>query len=289
VQQAFKDGAIKEFERHSRLGFVSEEGFLAEVKRLRDLGFKRVTLKTGAYSMRELAMAIRYSSIAKIDLLTIDGAPGGTGMSPWRMMEEWGIPTFYLEALAYEFCEKLTKKGLRVPDIAIAGGFSAEDHIFKVLAMGSPYVKAVCMGRALMIPGMVGKNIGKWIKEGALPPTVSEYGKTEKEIFVCYEDLVKKYGKDMKEIPLGALGVYSFVQKIKVGLQQLMAGSRNFKISSISRPDLMALTEDASRVSGIPYVMDAYREEAEAILNGKNILKTRSNFKDRKAKVEVGG
>jgi len=286
-QKAFKDGAIKEFERHSRLGFVSEEAFLAEVARLRGLGFKRVTLKTGAYSMRELAMAIKYSSLAEIDLLTIDGAPGGTGMSPWRMMEEWGIPTFYLEALTYEFCQKLAKKGMRVPDIAIAGGFSNEDHIFKVLAMGAPHVKAVCMGRALMIPGMVGKNIGKWLQEGNLPVTVSEFGKTEKEIFVCYEDLLEKYGKDMKDIPLGAVGVYSFVQKIKVGLQQLMAGSRNFRLNTISRADLMSLTEDAAKVSGIPYVMDAYRKEAEAILDGKDIAGRINKNNHKKLQVAV--
>ncbi|MBU0599947.1 FMN-binding glutamate synthase family protein, partial [bacterium] len=96
VQQAVKDGAIKEFERHSRLGFIDEEGFYAEVERLRKIGFKRVTLKTGAYGLRELAMAIKWSSKAKIDLLTIDGAGGGTGMSPWRMMEEWGMPSLYL-------------------------------------------------------------------------------------------------------------------------------------------------------------------------------------------------
>jgi glutamate synthase domain-containing protein 2 len=268
-QEAFKDGALKEFERHSRLGFVSEESFMAEIKRLRELGFKRITLKTGAYSMKELAMAIRYSSLAKIDLLTIDGAPGGTGMSPWRMMEEWGIPTFYLQALTYEFCEKLAKKGMRIPDIAIAGGFSSEDHVFKVLALGAPFVKAVCMGRALMIPGMVGKNIGQWIKNKQLPSTVSEFGSTEKEIFVCYEELADKYGKEMKNIPLGAVGIYSFAQKIKVGLQQLMAGSRNFRVNAISRKDLISLTEDAAKISGIPYVMDAYRKEAEAILNGK--------------------
>jgi len=268
-KEAFKDGAIKEFERHSRLGFVSEEGFLAEVKRLRNLGFKRITLKTGAYSMRELAMAIRYASQAHIDLLTIDGAPGGTGMSPWRMMEEWGIPTFYLQALTYEFCEKLASKGMHIPDIAIAGGFSTEDHVFKVLAMGAPYVKAVCLGRALMIPGMVGKNIGIWLKNNDLPKTVSEFGTTEKEIFVCYEELRDKYGKDIENIPLGAVGVYTFVQKITVGLQQLMAGSRNFRISTISRDDLMSLTEEAAKVSGIPYVMEAYRREAEDILDGR--------------------
>jgi len=49
---------------------------------------------------------------------------------------------------------------MRVPDLAMAGGFSSEDGIYKVLAMGSPHFKAVCMGRALMIPGFVGKNIG---------------------------------------------------------------------------------------------------------------------------------
>ena len=266
VQEAYRATAIKEFERHSRLGFVSEEGFYAEVERLRKLGFKRITLKTGAYSMRELAMAIKYCSIAKIDLLTIDGAPGGTGMSPWRMMQEWGIPTFYLQALTNEFCGKLVKKGMRVPDIAIAGGFSSEDHIFKVLAMGAPYTKAVCMGRALMIPGMVGKNITTWIESNDLPKTVSEFGTTPEEIFVCYAELAEKYGNEMKNIPLGALGIYSFSQKIRVGLQQLMAGSRNFNLSTISRKDIMALTEDAAKVSGIPYVMDAYRAEVEEIL-----------------------
>lgn len=288
IQKAFKDGAIKEFERHSRLGFVSEESFLAEVKRLRELGFKRITLKTGAYSMRELAMAIKYSALARIDLLTIDGAPGGTGMSPWRMMEEWGIPTFYLEALTYEFCQRLTRKGTRVPDIAIAGGFSNEDHVFKVIAMGSPYVKAVCMGRALMIPGMVGNNIAKWIKEKNLPVTVSEFGKTEKEIFVCYEELLEKYGKAMKDISLGAVGVYSFVQKLKVGLQQLMAGSRNFRLSAVSRRDLMSLTEEAAKVSNIPYVMDAYREEAEAILDGENNSRRKNGFSRSQTQVAIG-
>jgi len=269
-QKAFKEGALKHFERHSRLGFVDQEGFMKEVERVRKLGAKRVTLKTGAYPMRELAMAIKWSSDAKLDLLTIDGAPGGTGMSPWRMMEEWGIPTFYLQAMTYDLCKKLADKGAFVPDIAMAGGFSTEDHIFKVLAMGAPFVKAVCMGRALMIPGMVGKNIGLWLQEGAnaLPKTVSEFGSTVEEIFVCYEDLVARYGKDtVKQMPLGAIGLYTFADKLRVGLQQLMAGSRNFTISTIGRDDVMALTTEAAQVSGIPYVMDAYREEAEKIIN----------------------
>ncbi len=267
-QAAFKDGSLKEFERHSRLGFIDEESFYAEVERLRKLGFKRITLKTGAYGLRELAMALKWSSNARIDLLTIDGSGGGTGMSPWRMMEEWGMPSLYLHAAAAEFAQKLASKGARVPDLAFAGGFSSEDGVFKAIALGAPFVKAVCMGRALMIPGMVGKNIQAWMKEGRLPNTVSQYGATPEEIFVNYEDVKNIVGADeMKNIPLGAVGIYSFSEKIRVGLQQLMAGARCFSVPSISRRELMSLTEDCTRVTGVPYIMDAYREEAMEILD----------------------
>ena len=245
AQAAVKDGSLKEFERHSRLGFIDEEGFYAEVQRLRDIGFKRITLKTGAYGLRELAMAIKWGSKAKIDLLTIDGSGGGTGMSPWRMMEEWGMPPLYLHAATYEFCQKLADRGERVPDIAFAGGFSSEDGVFKALALGAPFTKAVCMGRALMIPGMVGKNIEQWLKDGKLPNTVGQFGSTAEEIFVCYEDVKNIVGaNEMKNIPLGAVGIYSYAEKIKVGLQQFMAGARCFSVPSITRRELMSLTEE---------------------------------------------
>jgi hypothetical protein len=67
-------------------------------------------------------------------------------------------------------------------------------------------------------------------------------------------------------MPLGAISVFTFCQKLQIGLQQLMAGSRNFALSTVGRRDLMTLTEEAAKVTGIPYVMDAYRQEAEDIL-----------------------
>jgi glutamate synthase domain-containing protein 2 len=214
-------------------------------------------------------MAIRWSSDAGIDLLTIDGAPGGTGMSPWRMMNEWGIPSIYLHAMAFNLCRRLEEKGKRVPDIAFAGGFSSEDHVFKALALGAPYCKAVCMGRALMIPGMVGKNAEKWLRgeDKGLPASVSRYGSTKEEIFMNYEVLKAKYGADADKLPLGAIGIFSAVDKIKVGLQQLMAGARNWEVPYIAREDLFSLTEECAKVTGIPYVMEAFREEAFSIID----------------------
>ncbi len=109
-------------------------------------------------------------------------------MSPWRMMVEWGIPTFYLQCMTNELVAMLRKKGAFIPDIAMAGGFSTEDHIFKVLAMGAPHTKAVCMGRALMIPGMVGKNFDEWLKTNKLPKEIKPFGNSKEELFVCYEE-----------------------------------------------------------------------------------------------------
>jgi hypothetical protein len=46
---------------------------------------------------------------------------------------------------------------------------------------------------------------------------------------------------------------------------------RVIKISilrTLRRDDLVALTEEAAKVSGIAYVMDAYRDAAEAVLDG---------------------
>jgi len=171
--------------------------------------------------------------------------------------------------MAYELCERLAQREKPVPDIAFAGGFSSEDHVFKALALGAPYCKAVCMGRALMIPGMVGKNAEKWLKgeDNGLPATVSRYGNTKEEIFMSYEVLREKYGAEVDRLPLGAIGIFSAIDKIKVGLQQLMAGSRNWEVQYISRKDIFSLTEECAKITGIPYVMDAYREEALQIID----------------------
>jgi len=67
---------------------------------------------------------------------------------------------------------------------------------------------------------------------------------------------------------LGAIGIYCYSEKIRVGLQQLMAGARCFSLPAISRKELMSLTRECEEVTDIPYLMEAYREQAIAILEG---------------------
>jgi len=284
VQQAFKAGAIKSFARHSRLGYTSlpseaavEKNFMEAVKYLRKLGYKRISLKTGSYGMKALAMSIKYATDAKLDLLTIDGSGGGTGMSPWNMMESWGVPSILLHAKAYQYAKILEKKGKKVVDMAFAGGLAREDHIFKALALGAPFVKLACMGRALMIPGYLGSNIegalnpevkdkvhGNWLK---LPDSVTVFGSSPEQLFAGYYDLQKKIGKDeMKNIPLGAVAFWTLADKLAGGLQQLMAGARRFTLKAITREDIFSANRETEKETGIPFIADFDDDKAIKIL-----------------------
>ncbi|MCG8550046.1 MAG: glutamate synthase-related protein [Desulfobacterales bacterium] len=285
VRQGFEQGAIKSFARHSRLGGTNlssvnevQEDFMNSVAYLRSIGFDRITLKTGSYGMEELAMAIKFATDAELDLLTIDGSGGGTGMSPWNMMQSWGVPSVILHAKAHEYAGILSAKGKSVVDMSFAGGFALEDHIFKSLALGAPYTKLVCMGRAVMIPGFLGANIegaiyperraevnGNW---NELPKNVLEIGKTADEIFASYHDLADKIGKDeMQNIPYGAIAFYTLADKLGCGLQQLMAGARKFSLNKITRHEIFSGNRETAEETGIPHVADVNDESARKILN----------------------
>lgn len=266
VIKAFEKGAFREFERHSRVGMVTEEDFVKRVEELRHVGAKYIFLKTGAYRPADLARAVKFSSIAKVDLLTVDGAGGGTGMSPWRMMNEWGVPGVELWSLLYQYTDRLAKRGEYVPDIAIAGGFTLEDQVFKGLALGAPYFKAISMARAPIAATLVGKNVGNRILEGNIPVYIERYGRTMDEIFVTTTELRNKFGDKCDRIPPGAIGLYTYYQRIAQGMRQLMCGARKFALEHLSRDDLVALTREAAEVTGLAYVTDADKEEVDKIL-----------------------
>jgi glutamate synthase domain-containing protein 2 len=268
VIKAFERGTFKEFERHSRVGMVEEEAFAKRVEELRAAGAKYVFLKTGAYRPADLARAISYATKYGIDLLTVDGAGGGTGMSPWRMMNEWGVPIVELHSLLYQYAKKLSDKGMKVPALALAGGFTFEDQIYKGLALGAPFVKLIGMARSAIAAVMVGKTIGKTIKSNDVPVYVERFGNSIDEIFVTAADLRQELGNDaFEKLPTGAIGLYTYYERLAQGLRQMMAGSRKFALEHLERDDIAALTHEAADVSGIQYIMDADQKEVEDILS----------------------
>ena len=269
VIREFERGSFKEFERHSRVGMVTEESFAERVEELREAGAKYIFLKTGAYRPADLARAVLFCSRYKLDLLTVDGAGGGTGMSPWRMMNEWGMPPIHLHSLLQRYAKKLADRGDYVPAIAVGGGFAFEDQLFKGLAMGAPFVKLIGMARAPIAAAMVGKTIGRTIDENQVPVYIERFGTSKDEIFVTAGALRRELGdEEFEKLPTGALGLYTYYERLAQGLRQLMAGSRKFSLGHLSRDDIAALTREAAEVSGIRYIMDVDQGKVEAILGG---------------------
>ncbi|MBN2562841.1 MAG: FMN-binding glutamate synthase family protein [Phycisphaerae bacterium] len=267
VNEAFHHGNFKEFERHSRVGMVSEESFARRVEELRRAGAKYIFLKTGAYRPADLARALSFASKCKLDLLTVDAASGGTGMSPWRMMNEWGVPPLHLHSLLYAYAKRLADKNRFLPAIAVGGGFTFEDLIFKGLALGAPYVKMIGMARGPVAAAMVGKTIGRAIDAHQLPVYVERFGSTKDEIFVTASTLRKELGNgDFEKIPTGAIGLYTYYERLGQGLRQLMAGCRKFSLEHVSRDDVAALTPDAAEITGLRHIMEVDQGRAEEIL-----------------------
>ena len=273
VQEAFKDGIFQSFERHSRVGIPTERGFLEDIDWLRSQGAKHVILKTGAYRASAVAFTMKLASEAKIEAVTFDGAGGGTGMSPVPMMDEMSTPTVYLEAQVLKCAEILRKKGRHLPDIILAGGVIKESQMFKAIAMSNfgkgPYIKAVLMARAPLLAVMKSSYFVELSEKGKLPRTFAgRYGTTPDKFFITAPELKKEYGERVKQIPWEAVGLYTYLnERIKVGLMQLMAGARKWKLDILDRNDLVALTERASKVTGIPLLEEAEEEAIEKILD----------------------
>ncbi|TKJ36936.1 FMN-binding glutamate synthase family protein [candidate division LCP-89 bacterium B3_LCP] len=271
VIKAFENGSFKEFERHSRVGMVTEEAFAKRTEELRAAGAKYIFLKTGAYRPADLARAVLFASKYNIDLLTVDGAGGGTGMSPWRMMNEWGVPTVELHSMLYQYTKRLADRGEHVPALCLAGGFTFEDQMFKGLALGAPFVKLIGMARSPLAATMVGKTLGRTIDNNEVPVYVERFGNSKDEIFVTAADLRKDLGnKEFEKLPTGAIGLYTYYERLAQGLRQLMCGSRKFNLGYMTRDDLACLTREASEITGLPYMMDLDKDRAIEILDQSN-------------------
>jgi hypothetical protein len=260
VAEAHAKGVGPAFEKIGKLPMWSPEDLVRRISELRDLGAERVCLKTGPFDPRDILTILNVASEACADLVTLDGAGGGTGHSPAKMMNEWGMPTVVLEAIVHRILRTLEKAGRPLPPVAIAGGFATEDQVFKGLALGAPYVRTVALGRAAMAAASVGRQVGEALREGTVPKEFACYGSTVDEVFADLRLLRGEYGGEVSGIPTGAVGLYSYLNRVVVGLKQLMALNRKFALEHIAREDIVPLTEASAKVTGLATY--------DALLNG---------------------
>jgi glutamate synthase domain-containing protein 2 len=240
------------FEKIGKLPMWNPEALVQRVAELRRLGAERVCFKTGPFDPRDIARILGIASEAGVDLVTLDGAGGGTGHSPAKMMNEWGMPTVTLEAVVWRILSRLEKTQKPLPPVAMAGGFATEDQVYKGLALGAPYVRMIAIGRAAMAAASVGRQVGEALRNGSAPIEYARFGSRVDEIFADFRVLKAEYGDETLSIPTGALGLYSYLNRVSVGLKQFMALNRKFALRHIEREDIVPLTEIAAKTTGLP-------------------------------------
>lgn len=245
VIKAYEEGVCPNFYTYARLPLWDEDYLLPRIAELRSMGAKNIYLKMAGYDPDDIRRVIKIGSKVKVDMITFDGAGGGSGYSPCKMMNEWGLPTIVMEDAICSIVESLKTEGFWIPAITITGGFASEDQVFKSLAYGNGVVTAVGIGRAAMAAAMSGKKIGNMIKEGNVPRNLKKYGNTIEEIYGDLADLRAIYGKGANDFSPGAIGVFSYLNKIAFGLKHFAALNRKFDIGYLDRKDLIPLTREA--------------------------------------------
>ena len=248
VQEAYAKGACANFFSYDRLPMWNEENLAARIEELRGLGLENVYFKMAGYDVADMERVLRLAALCDVDLVTFDGAGGGSGYSPCKMMNEWGYPAVLIEAAIVPICQRLEAEGIRVPDIAITGGFATEDQVYKALALGAPYVKIVGLCRASMAAAMNGKRIGELLASGKVPPHIARYGTTKEEVFADLPALRGLYGDVANDFSTGAIGTYSYLARIRFGLQHFAALNRKFDLAFADQSDLIPLTLEAREI-----------------------------------------
>ncbi len=249
LQEGIKEEFDKEegfhFMHYGRLPMWNESILEKLIKKYRDLGAENILFKMAGYDIEDIRRVIRIASTNKIALITFDGAGGGTGHSPCKMMNEWSHPTINLEKIINVIIKDIAKEGKWIPEIAIAGGIAMEDTMFKAIALGAPNIKMVGIGRGAMTAAMSGKNIGESIKEGKIPERYLNFGNDLDTIFKDAKYIKSIYKSDNSTISYGAIGLYSYIKRLCFGMKLLMTLNRKFSLEYIDQSDVIPLTKEA--------------------------------------------
>ena len=245
IVSAIEAGEPVHFMHCSRLP-MWDEPFLAErIARYRALGAENIFFKMAGYDVADIERVLRIAAENRVALVTFDGAGGGTGNSPCKMMNEWSWPTIELERIVHSLMKKLEQEGAWLPAIAIGGGLVFEDTVFKALALGAPYVKLAAIWRAAMAAAMSADKVGEQLAKGTLPALYQGFSPTEEAVFVEAASLNHMYRHLGERIPAGSVGLYSFLQRVRGGLQLMMTLNRKFKLALLDQSDVIPLTGEA--------------------------------------------
>jgi len=139
------------YQRHVKPGSLTNEQLKENLLKYSELGLPiwvKTGFGTGIINLISTLQTVKKEQGVKIECLTIDGYGGGTGMSPWLVMNEMSLPSGTVFSLLDEKPDF---------DILLAGGYNNGLDIGKAMMLGA---RGVSMGRPFLIAANVGKAEG---------------------------------------------------------------------------------------------------------------------------------
>lgn len=203
-----------------------------------------VKLASSGQLERDLMVALE----AGVDFVSIDGSEAGTADSPFALADDFGLPTLPALVRAQRFFEREGVTGQ--VSLLISGGLRGAADYAKALALGAD---AVQIGSAVLI-ALVHSQVLRAVP--FFPPNALIFAKgTLAGLFQT-----KKGVRDLTR----------YFQATRLELDLILRALGKNDISLLARSDLMALNEEAARLTGLPGASQPAAVGPEALLERLN-------------------
>jgi glutamate synthase domain-containing protein 2/formylmethanofuran dehydrogenase subunit C len=193
------------------------------------LGYRvPVSVKLGAGRIRDdIKIAVKDG----FDFVELDGMQGSTGAGGAEVMEHVGIPTI---AAIVEALDALDEIGCRDKvEIVLMGGIRDGVDAIKALCLGAD---AVAMGTAAIIAG------------GCIACMQCHVGQCVTGIATQDPQHEQRYKPQVE-----AQHIHTFLETVRWQMAALTLALGYDDMGKLSRDDLVALTPEAARITGLPY------------------------------------
>lgn len=192
-------------------------------------GYKKpISMKMGAGRVRD-DIKIAYKD--GFDFVQIDGLQGSTGAASAEVIENVGIPTLAALCEALQGLSEIDYKG-DMP-IVMMGGIKDGVDAVKALALGAD---AVALGTAALIAG------------GCISCMQCHVGNCVVGIATQDPEHEARYKLDRQ-----AEAIHRYLEAVRWQIASLTAALGHNDFRQLCREDLVALTEEAAAITGLPY------------------------------------
>ncbi len=211
------------------MDIVGPEDLSMKISQLREITDWKVPIIVKFTSGR-VQQDVKIAAKAGADIIVVDGMQGGTGAGPDVVTEHSGIPTI---AAIVEADEALKEVNLRSEvSLVAAGGITSGADVAKAIALGAD---AAYIGTAAIVS--IGCKVCQMCYSGNCSKGIATQNR-----------LLRRRLEPMS----ASLKVANYIKAMTAEAQMLTQQAGNTDLQKLEKEDLVALTLEASKSTGVP-------------------------------------